>query len=337
MVQKLTLLVLVGILGCLIVLIAQHRNTSSTEVSTVSDAQETAAPDPVADADPLSITPVEPVKNPIRTVVPVRPTTNPPRPNSPPRPVLTAALPIPEPAIATPTIFVAETPPVAPAVFAATAAVTTDSSPSLAGRAFFLGTPRSEVTIDMGDRCGQEHPGPVTTRHFLISPEGGLANVVVFVESGLENRKFQMPLEALTLDITGCLFEPYVLCLMPNQPLKIRNLDSMLHNIHATGQLNKEFNFAMAVQGQVNQRTFKTPEMFVRLKCDVHPWEFAYVSVMTNPFFAVTDKDGFFQLPGGLPAGRYTLSATHRTAGKIRKTISYRPGHSEPITFEFRQ
>jgi hypothetical protein len=338
MVQKLTLLVLVGILGCLVVIIAQHRGSSGTEIPGTAESQEPIVAE-AADPEPAPvIRPVDPVRNAVRTTAPVQPIANPVRANgASPRPVLTAALPIPEMPVVTPPVFVSEPLPIVVTHVAAATSLPFDPSSSLSGRVVFFGNPPPEVAIDMGRPCNQERPGPVTTRHYLISQEDGLANVVVFVESGLENRSFQMPLEPLSLDVTGCLFEPYLLCLMPNQPLRIRNLDSMLHNIHATGRLNKEFNLALAMQGQMNQRTFTTPEMFIRLKCDVHPWEFAYASVMTNPFFAITDKDGLFQFPSGLPAGKYTIAANHLKAGKIRKTISYRPGRSQPLDFQFRQ
>ena len=34
----------------------------------------------------------------------------------------------------------------------------------------------------------------------------------------------------------------------------------------------------------------------VPFKCDVHGWMNAYVGVLDHPYFAVTDKDGKFEL-----------------------------------------
>jgi hypothetical protein len=59
--------------------------------------------------------------------------------------------------------------------------------------------------------------------------------------------------------------------------------------------------------------------------------------VMANPFFAITDKDGIYQFPPGLPAGKYVVAANHLKAGKIRRTIIYNPSASQPIDFEFKR
>ena len=61
--------------------------------------------------------------------------------------------------------------------------------------------------------------------------------------------------------------------------------------------------------------SFPKEEMFLRFKCDVHPWMFSYVSVMNHPYFAVSGKDGTFKIEN-LPAGKYTIEVSHRKAGK---------------------
>ena len=75
--------------------------------------------------------------------------------------------------------------------------------------------------------------------------------------------------------------------------------------------------------------------MLIRLKCDVHPWMFAYVGVVEHPWFAVSDADGNFQLPPGLPAGRYKLSAVHLKAGVQTKDILVEKGHPAIASFQF--
>jgi len=66
--------------------------------------------------------------------------------------------------------------------------------------------------------------------------------------------------------------------------------------------------------------SFSKPEEFVKFKCDVHPWMFAWISVFDNPYFAVSGKDGTFKI-SNVPAGKYTLKATHRKAGTVTKEI----------------
>ena len=48
----------------------------------------------------------------------------------------------------------------------------------------------------------------------------------------------------------------------------------------------------------------------MKFQCDVHNWMFAYVGVMSNPYYAITDADGNFKI-SNLPPGEYTLTAYH--------------------------
>jgi hypothetical protein len=73
--------------------------------------------------------------------------------------------------------------------------------------------------------------------------------------------------------------------------------------------------------------------VLVQFKCDVHPWMFAYVGVVEHPWFAVTDGNGAFALPPGLPPGRYTLAAVHRKLGEQTQTITVGAGGTEPVEF----
>lgn len=196
------------------------------------------------------------------------------------------------------------------------------------GRVVLQGSPKPELTIDMASdpRCAALHTQKVTTRHYVVGANNGLANVLVFVKSGLEKKDYPAPTETPVLDQAGCEYMPYVMGIRANQKFLIKNSDPTLHNVHATpkaGGGNPEFNFAQPVKGMTTEKSFAAPEVAIRFKCDVHPWMFAYVGVFDHPFFAVTDKDGNFKI-SGLPNGKYTIEAwhqrTHRTeAGQTQE------------------
>lgn len=118
------------------------------------------------------------------------------------------------------------------------------------------------------------------------------------------------------------------------QVLKVRNSDPMLHNVHSVSRAgNKQRNVAQPVKGMTTDFIFEKPEVFVQFKCDVHPWMFAYVGVVEHPWFAVTDGNGAFALPAGLPPGRYTLAAVHRKLGEQTQTVTVGAGGSGPVEF----
>jgi hypothetical protein len=201
----------------------------------------------------------------------------------------------------------------------------------ITGKVTLKGTPKPEIPIDMASSpdktCGTMHPTAVTTRHYVVDKNGGLANVFVYIKSGVTQKDFPPPAQEPVLDQVGCLYEPYVMGVMANQKFKIRNSDATLHNVHPQPRQGKnmEFNFAQPSKGMETEKSFPSPEVMVRFKCDVHQWMFAYVGVVDNPYFAVTGADGTFKI-SGVPNGKYTIEAYHP------KTHGANPGVTQEIT-----
>jgi hypothetical protein len=218
------------------------------------------------------------------------------------------------------------------------AVVLVDSGIEIRGKVTLSGTPPPELTIDMthDPKCGALDSQPISTRHYVADSSGGLANVFVYVKSGLTEKHFPVPTDAPLLDQVGCEYTPYVMGVQVNQKFRIKNSDPTLHNVHAIpkpGSDNKEFNFAQPVKDMVTEKSFPSPEILVRFKCEVHPWMFGYVGVLEHPFFSVTGVNGEFRLPPGLRPGRYTLEATHLKAGTVSQEIDVRRGEKTTVDF----
>ncbi|MHB8519659.1 MAG: carboxypeptidase regulatory-like domain-containing protein [Limisphaerales bacterium] len=214
------------------------------------------------------------------------------------------------------------------------------SAPGLAaaditGKITLKGSPPTEKTIDMSAdaKCSAAHPQPITTRHYVVGSDGGLANVFVYLKSGLEGKTFPAPTDTPVLDQVGCEYNPYVLGVQVNQKFKIKNSDSTMHNVHAMPKVNQEFNFAQPIP-MASERSFSKPEVMVRFKCDVHPWMFAYMGVVDGPCFAVSAKDGAFTLKN-VPPGKYTIAAVHLKAGTQTQEIEVADGQNKPVDFTF--
>jgi hypothetical protein len=118
---------------------------------------------------------------------------------------------------------------------------------------------------------------------------------------------------------------------LTGQKIRLSNSDPVLHNIHATPKLNREVNRALPSQGHAAELSFPTPELSIRIKCDVHPWMFAYVSALEHPYFAVTDTNGDFSFPRGLPPGHYLIAATHLKAGETVFEIDVGHSHTHHV------
>jgi hypothetical protein len=224
---------------------------------------------------------------------------------------------------------------------------------SVFGRVTLRGTPPREIPINLGPQCGPVARGPVTTRHYVVSRTGGLADVFVFMNKtgvgdsdsfiqGADDQAISEGLEShisprngsVLVDQKGCMYEPYVSAMQLSQTLRVRNSDALLHNVHLTPRLNREINIGQPLK-QVNTIRIANPESFIRLKCDVHPWMFAYVSALPHPFFAVTSTNGIYLIPAGLPDGDYVVTAAHLKLGRKSAGVRIHNGSASPVDFEF--
>src|SRR5436190_561183 len=143
--------------------------------------------------------------------------------------------------------------------------------------------------------------------------------------------------KAPTLDQVGCEYQPYVIGVRTGRTFLVKNSDATFHNVHSLPKNpgNRERNVAQPVKGMTSPFVFATSELFVQFKCEVHAWMFAYVGVVDHPWFAMTDKDGNFSLPPGLPPGQYTIAATHLKLGEMIQQINVSETGIEPLTFTF--
>jgi hypothetical protein len=206
----------------------------------------------------------------------------------------------------------------------------------MVGKVTLTGKPPAEIVIDAAadPACAQMHPTVFTTRHYVVGPGGGLADVFVYIKHGLEGKTYSKPGTVPVLDQEGCFYKPYVMGLMVGQDLKILNSDPTLHNVHAVPQTNSPFNLAQPSQGAFALRHFDKPEVFVKFKCDVHPWMFAYVGVVDHPYFAVTGPDGAFAIPN-VPPGTYTLEAIHPKLGPLDKEITVSAAGNTTLDYSY--
>jgi hypothetical protein len=209
-----------------------------------------------------------------------------------------------------------------------------DASGSVVGRVTLRGTPPPEKAVKLDALCGRLHPAPMSTRHFVLGRDAGLGNVFVYVKSGAPKDETQQ-LSVPVLDNVACEFQPYVLGVRARQPFTLRNSDAVLHNMHIIpGRTsNREVNIGMPVKGMSVTKVYDQEEIFIKVKCDVHPWMFAYLCVMEHRWFAVTDGDGNFSLPSGLPPGRYTIAAIHLKVGEQTQPITIGDAGPEMLNF----
>jgi len=205
------------------------------------------------------------------------------------------------------------------------------------------GTPPREVEITeiKGDLfCGKQHTEPLMTRHYIVGPHRELANVVVMLK-GISGKSTGASAPPAIMDQKNCEYVPQIMAIQTNQKLLVKNSDATMHNVHLnpTARSNESAN-----PGKVNAAqpanapdlvyTFPAPENFMKFECDVHPWMFAWVTVVDHPYFDVTGSNGTFRIKD-VPPGKYTLTAMHRKAAPkgIDKEIEVK--EEEPVKADF--
>jgi plastocyanin len=184
---------------------------------------------------------------------------------------------------------------------------------------------------------GQSIAGKITgivTVKGLRSP----ANVLVYlvkvpqVSMDLSEAKF-------IIDQQNLAFVPYVLPVPVGARIHFPNNDKVDHNVFSLSR-TKPFNLGSYKPGEIKTVTFDKPGM-VELRCDVHAEMAAYIMVMKNPYFAVTDDKGRFEMPDSkylerngingikdLAPGKYVLKTRHEKL-KTKKEIVVIPDNGD--------
>ena len=200
------------------------------------------------------------------------------------------------------------------------------------------GTPPKEVDITPlkdDPTCSKLQTDTPTTHFFVVGSKSEFADVIVSVQ-GVNAKSAGASATPVVLDQKGCLYVPQILAVQTDQKIVVKNSDPVMHNVHDTPSVagNEEKNMAQLPNGPDLTLSFPKPEEFVRFKCDVHAWMFAWISVFDHPYFTVSAKDGTFKIPN-VPPGKYTLKAVHRKAGTMTKEIEVKEGQPLKADFAF--
>jgi plastocyanin len=169
----------------------------------------------------------------------------------------------------------------------------------------------------------------------IVVANGDLANVFVYVKDGLGNRAFDVPKDAVVLEQSGCKYHPHMLGVMAGQTIEIKNEDQTTHNIHPTPKDNREWNESQPPSAAPLEKNFAREEIMLPVKCNQHPWMKMYINVVKSPFYAVTDKDGKYEIKG-LPPGDYTIAFVHEKLGEQDQKVTVGPKDTKTVDQSFK-
>jgi plastocyanin len=109
------------------------------------------------------------------------------------------------------------------------------------------------------------------------------------------------------MDQRSMKFAPAVLPILVGTTVKFLNSDPTQHNVFSPDY--EKYNLGTWPQGQTKDQVFakcvKAPCAYVQL-CRIHPEMEAYVVVLQNSYFAVTNSDGHYRIEN-VPPGAHAL------------------------------
>ena len=181
---------------------------------------------------------------------------------------------------------------------------------TLKGRVVFSGDiPKAKVLVAKGDSAAKDPQvcakKEIDSEKLVVDPASkGVSYAIVYIPKPTAvNPEATSAAKAaeVVFDQKNCMFVPHVLAAMKGATVTIKSSDPVGHNANAVGLNNNKFNLPTAahVVAALGARAADKPG---KVECDIHSWMEAYWLVLDNPYFAVTDDQGNFEIKNA-PAG----------------------------------
>src|SRR5262245_13016199 len=138
-----------------------------------------------------------------------------------------------------------------------------------------------------------------------------------------------IPKEKVVIDQPQCLFEPRISMMRAGQTLLVKNSAEISHNTRITGtnEVNGTININLPPGGTI-EKTLKAEKRPLQVACDIHGWMGGRIAVFDHPYFALTDKDGNFEIKDA-PAGNFIIFINHEKGGWLHTP---RSSKGQPIS-----
>jgi len=182
-------------------------------------------------------------------------------------------------------------------------------------------TPEAEkVETDKAVCCKD---GDLLSNKYIVDEKSkGLQNVMVWLRPDSENREDKFPAEKIHKDLAKpksvqhvidqpkCQFEPRVLVARAGDTLLVKNSASISHNVNIQGS-GLTLNTSIPAGKEIKiEEKLVAEDRATTYKCDVHGWMQGRLRVFDHPYFAVTDKDGKFEIKNA-PEGKFRIVYQH--------------------------
>ena len=134
------------------------------------------------------------------------------------------------------------------------------------------------IEIDMAQDPACAMTGGTNLSEEYVVNDGGLANVYVYIKSGLGDKVYPTASAPVILDQKGCRYTPHVIAAQIGQPVEFRNSDATMHNVHmeptvtgGAGGGNQAVDISQPPNGGTTQHAFPQAEAMIPVRCKQSP------------------------------------------------------------------
>ncbi len=147
-------------------------------------------------------------------------------------------------------------------------------------------------------------------------------NIAVYVDT-IPGETFAPPSKPAVEDQKHMAFVPHVLVVLKGTTVQFLNSDPVGHNVYWPSiDRNKKLAHNMGTWPQGQEKSFTFNDLGVApLLCNVHPEMSGYVVVVPTPYFAVTNKEGEFEIKD-VPDGSYTVKTWSEEAKPATQSVT---------------
>lgn len=151
-------------------------------------------------------------------------------------------------------------------------------------------------------------------------------NIAVYVDA-IPGKTFDAPSQHVTIDQKKMTFIPHVVVVLKGTTVEFLNSDSVGHNVYWPSISNNKklaHNMGTWPKGQSKPFQFNVAGV-ASLLCNVHPEMSGYVVISPTPYFAVTNKEGEYEIKN-VPDGHYTLKTWSEDGKPATATVNVSGG-----------
>lgn len=146
------------------------------------------------------------------------------------------------------------------------------------------------------------------------------------------NGSFPPPKKNPHMSQKGLVFRPHILPILKGSTVDFTNDDTVRHNVFSPPGSATAFN--LGIYGPGVERSQKFDHLGeVPLLCSVHPDMSAFVIVLQNPYYALTDSAGAFEIKD-VPAGTYQLKVWDEKIKGAPLQVTVEAGKTATVEFK---